>query len=82
MTAKELATDARAFMDRRLRTGKDDDIRGHIERLIDALEAMSVCTCYVTAESMWTVYGGAVEPGSQLEPNPDCPVHFPTPATP
>lgn len=34
------------------------------------------CTCYVD-ERYWTTHYGAVEPGSQMEPNPDCPVHFP-----
>lgn len=36
-----------------------------------------VCICWVTPESTWTRYGSSVEPGSQLEPNPDCPEHFP-----
>ncbi|WP_427130359.1 hypothetical protein [Pseudarthrobacter sp. S9] len=36
----------------------------------------STCTCYRTPESTWTRYGSAVEPGSQIEPNPDCKVHF------
>lgn len=36
-----------------------------------------VCSCWVTDESTWTRYGSAVEPGSQMEPNPDCPEHFP-----
>lgn len=35
------------------------------------------CTCFVTPEHMWTRHYGAIEPGSQMEPNPDCPVHFP-----
>lgn len=35
------------------------------------------CTCFVTPERTWTRYGSAVEPGSQMEPNPECPVHFP-----
>ena len=35
------------------------------------------CTCIPTDPSTWTQYGSAVEPGSQLEPNPDCPLHFP-----
>ncbi|MGH3703017.1 MAG: hypothetical protein ACRDT9_00170 [Agromyces sp.] len=39
------------------------------------------CECYVTDPSTWFRYGSAVEPGSQMEPNPDCPVHFPAPAT-
>lgn len=35
------------------------------------------CTCYPTDPKTWTRYGSAVEPGSTLAPNPDCPVHFP-----
>ena len=33
------------------------------------------CECWVTPEHMWTTYGSAVEPGSQVEPNPRCPKH-------
>ena len=33
------------------------------------------CECGVTPESMWTTYYGAVEPGSQIEYNPECPKH-------
>lgn len=41
------------------------------------------CECWVTPEHMWTTYGSAVEPGSQVEPNPHCPKHGekPTSAT-
>ena len=41
------------------------------------------CECWVTPEHMWTTYGSAVEPGSQVEPNPRCPKHGekPTSAT-
>lgn len=35
------------------------------------------CTCFVTDEKYWFYYGSAVEPGSQMEPNPECRVHFP-----
>ena len=35
------------------------------------------CQCWVTPEWQWTKHYGAVEPGSQWEPNPECPVHFP-----
>lgn len=35
------------------------------------------CTCFWTDPSTWTRYGDAVEPGSQMEPNPECPLHFP-----
>lgn len=39
------------------------------------------CECWVTPESMWTTHYGAVEPGSQIDYNPDCPMHgaAPTP---
>jgi len=33
------------------------------------------CECWVTPESEWFHYGSAVEPGSQVEFNPDCPKH-------
>ncbi|UKD55129.1 hypothetical protein L3Q65_46005 [Amycolatopsis sp. FU40] len=33
------------------------------------------CICFVTPESQWTTHYGATEPGSQMEPNPDCPAH-------
>jgi len=35
------------------------------------------CTCYVTDPKYWFTHYGAVEPGSMMEPNPDCPVHIP-----
>lgn len=35
------------------------------------------CTCILTDPKTWTTHAGAVEPGSQMEPDPDCPVHFP-----
>ena len=38
---------------------------------------MSDCVCFATDPKTWTTYGSAVEPGSQWEPNPECPVHFP-----
>lgn len=34
------------------------------------------CTCFWTDPATWTYYGSAVEPGSQMEPNPECAVHF------
>jgi hypothetical protein len=51
----------------------------YLSRARAALEKETpvVCTCWVTDESTWTRYGSAVEPGSQMEPNPDCPEHFP-----
>lgn len=36
------------------------------------------CLCWVNPKP-FTHYG-AVEPGDALEPNPDCPVHFPAPS--
>ena len=33
------------------------------------------CECWVTPEHMWTTYGSAVEPGSQVEYNSRCPKH-------
>lgn len=36
------------------------------------------CICFVTPERTWFRYGSAVEPGSQMEWNPECPVHPPT----
>jgi hypothetical protein len=40
--------------------------------------AITECICYWTEPSTWTMHYGAVEPGSQIEPCYDCPVHFPT----
>tara|TARA_Y100000593_G_scaffold22699_1_gene45201 strand:+ start:410 stop:625 length:216 start_codon:yes stop_codon:yes gene_type:complete len=37
------------------------------------------CECFVRDPSTWFYYVSAVEPGSQLEWNPDCPVHGDTP---
>lgn len=42
---------------------------------------MSDCICYPVEDKYLTKHYGAVEPGSAWEPNPDCPVHFPEPAT-
>lgn len=33
------------------------------------------CQCWVTPESQWTTHYGAVEPGSQVERNPQCREH-------
>ena len=35
------------------------------------------CECWLTDEKYWFTHYGAVEPGSQMEPNPDCREHFP-----
>ena len=45
-------------------------------------EGSECCECFVTPEETWTRYGSAVEPGSQMEPNPDCRVHFPAAPAP
>jgi hypothetical protein len=37
----------------------------------------TACTCYWVDPKYWTTHYGAVEPGSTMEPNPDCPEHFP-----
>lgn len=38
---------------------------------------MSDCTCYPVPEEYWTTHYGAVDPATTMEPNYDCPVHFP-----
>jgi hypothetical protein len=36
------------------------------------------CTCFWLPPEQWnTSYYGIAEPGSQMEPNPECPEHFP-----
>lgn len=35
------------------------------------------CECFTVPEERWTRHYDATEPGSMVEPNPDCPVHFP-----
>lgn len=37
------------------------------------------CLCW-PVENPWTYYG-IVEPGGAMEPNPDCPEHFPASST-
>lgn len=41
----------------------------------DSIRRDRECTCYPTDPAMWTTHGGAVEPGSMYEPDPDCPRH-------
>ena len=58
---------------------------GGAEMALDALAARlaaanAKCECFVTPESEWLSaascgYGSGYEPGSQMEYNPDCPVH-------
>ena len=38
---------------------------------------MDGCSCQMTDPTTRTTYGSAVEPGSQWEPDPECPAHFP-----
>jgi hypothetical protein len=45
-------------------------LRGDVE-----VQYASSCTCAMADESTWTRYGSAVEPGSQWEPDPECPEH-------
>lgn len=35
------------------------------------------CTCFWTDPKTWFYYGSAVEPGSQMQWNPECPAHPP-----
>lgn len=35
------------------------------------------CSCFETPPWTWTTHYGAADPATQLEPNPECPVHFP-----
>lgn len=42
---------------------------------------MSKCECFLVPEHLHTTHFGATEPGSMIEPNPECPEHFP-PADP
>lgn len=52
--------------------------RSHDPDAVDGLEVWGDgCTCFITPERTWFRYGSAVEPGSQVEPNPDCKKHFP-----
>lgn len=36
------------------------------------------CTCFPVPERLHTTHYGATDPATTLEPNPDCPLHFPT----
>lgn len=38
---------------------------------------MSDCTCFPVPEKYWTTHYGAVDPATTMEPNPECPEHFP-----
>ena len=38
---------------------------------------MSTCTCFPVGPQYWTTHYGAVDPATTLEPNPECPEHFP-----
>ena len=33
------------------------------------------CECPEAPEHLWTTYGGVVDPVTQIEHNPECPVH-------
>lgn len=49
--------------------------RREIDRRVE--HARAVCTCHPVPERYHTTHYGATEPGSTLEPDYDCPVHFP-----
>lgn len=51
--------------------------RREIDRRVE--HAQTVCHCHVV-EDPWTYYGIA-EPGGAMEPDVECPVHFPADAT-
>ena len=38
---------------------------------------MSDCECFWVDPKYWFTHYGATEPGSMMEPNPECPEHFP-----
>ncbi|MCT1459888.1 hypothetical protein M3G03_10130 [Aestuariimicrobium sp. p3-SID1156] len=60
---------------------EDADFIAHaptdIAALVAEVERLQelACTCPWTPESTWFVYGDAVEPGSQREHDPWCPIH-------
>jgi len=51
------------------------DERREINRRVE--HARATCTCHPVPERYHTTHYGATEPGSTLEPDYDCPVHFP-----
>lgn len=46
---------------------------------VPAADNTPECECFWTDPSTWTTHYGATEPGSQMEWNPECPVHLPEP---
>lgn len=48
-------------------------LRGWVEH---RAETSGECLCWPTPPHMWTTHYGAVEPGSAIERNPDCPAHY------
>lgn len=52
-----------------------------INRRVEWARAGRGCTCHPVPERYHTTHYGATEPGSTLEPDYDCPVHFPPDAT-
>jgi hypothetical protein len=48
-----------------------------LQPLVEHLRSreLAQCECPWTDESTWTRYGSAVEPGSQRQYDPSCPVH-------
>ena len=41
------------------------------------MSEMPECECFWVDPKYWTTHCGAVEPGSQMEWNPECPAHPP-----
>jgi hypothetical protein len=50
---------------------------GRAEEEQEVQEPAPECECWWVDEKLWTTHYGAAEPGSQMEWNPDCPVHPP-----
>lgn len=50
----------------------DDEVPGVLP---ETPEPPKACECFAVPEERWTRHYDATEPGSMVEPNPDCPVH-------
>lgn len=40
-------------------------------------DPLEECTCFILDVKYHTTHYGATDPATVMEPNPDCPVHFP-----
>lgn len=69
----------RAYREEHPESWRADQTAVYGEPLIAAYEQwerrQQECQCYWVDPSLWTTHYGAVEPGSQIEWNPDCPQH-------